>query len=483
MTIVLPELDDSLLNEISVDHFNALQRIFSITKGVLWVTDGDVENPTNQMVQGLARCIREEYKSLRFVTLSLSTKSQDCASRHVLQVFRNSLLSPASTFEQEFVEKNQMLSIKRISNAEELNLDLHQRTKSQALKSKPLGDALLRPLRLEVANAGMLDSLRWADEHRARLPLADDEVEIQVMATGLNFRDVLIALGQISADSLGGEGAGIVTKAGSQTGFSPGDRVVSFIEGSFTSLGRGHGLTTTKVPDDMSFSTAAALPTIFCTALHCVKYWARMGASETILIHSAAGGFGQAAIQIARLYNAEIYATVGSDEKRQLLSDLYQIPSDHIFSSRSQGFASSIKQMTRGRGVDVVINSLAGEGLRASWDCVAPFGRFIEVGKKDVYKFGNLPMYQFAKNVAFICVDLHHLIDADRQTAGTLLREVMDLCQQGRIAVPQPLHSFSTTHVEDAFRNMQSGKNMGKIVVDFSPNDIVPVSHASRESF
>lgn len=390
VSIFLPELDTPFLNGIPAEHFILLQKIISRSKGILWLTNEDMDNPTNQMIQGLARCVREEYKNLRFITLSLKGQEQDFNARHILQVLHNSLLSPSSDFEGEFVEKDQMLWIKRVTEARDLNFHLSQQTNSQALSYEALGEAVLRPLRLEIARAGMLDSLRWVDESRARLPLADYEVEIQVMASGLNFRDVLVALGQVSADSLGGEGAGIVTRASRHTGFAPGDRVVSLIGGSFTSFGRGHYLTTAKIPDDMLFSTAAALPIIFCTDLYCLKHWPRMSASETILIHSAAGGFGQAAIQIAKLYNAEIFATVGSDEKRQVLSDLYGIPDDHIYSSRSQRFVSNAKKMTKGKGVDVILNSLSGEGLRGSWECIAPLGRFIEVGKRDVYNFGNL---------------------------------------------------------------------------------------------
>ena len=238
----------------------------------------------------------------------------------------------------------------------------------------------------------------------------------------------------------------------------PGDRVVGFVEGSFATVGRGKSSKFCTIPENFSFPAAAALPTIYCTAYYSLSHCARIEPGETILIHSAAGRFGQAVIQPAKLYGAEIYVTVGNDEKRQFLFDTYNIPKDPMFSSRSDSFAKGVKRMTNNRGVDVVINSLVGEALRSSWECIAPFGRFIEVGKKDVHNYVTLPMYQFAKNVTFICVDLVHLLEEQAELASALLKEVMEMLRSGKISGPEPLHIYNASQVEEAFRYMQSGK-------------------------
>lgn len=475
--VFLPELEQPFLNHISTSRFANLQRIISASQGLLWITTEGEADPTNQMVQGFARCVREETKMLKFVTLSLeSSEGIPSITESILQAYRGTMLSNVESYEREFVAKNGMLWINRVIQADHLNGHIYSKTTIQPPEPGRLGQQQHRPLKLSIGTPGMLDTLRFVDDARVRLPLPPNEIEIEVKASGLNFRDVLVALGQAPGDFIGGECAGFVTRAGADTGFGAGDRVVGFFEDSFATLGRGPAITACKIPDDLSFSSAAAIPTVFCTAYYALSHWARMEPGESILIHSAAGGFGQAAVQLAKLYDVEIYATVGSEEKKQFLIDTYQIPEDHIFSSRSRSFAQGIKRMSP-RGVDVVINSLAGEALRSSWECVAPYGRFIEVGKKDIYTFGNLPMYPFAKNVAFACVDLDHLVHTNRKLAGRFLKKVMDLYREGKIFVPQPLHTYNASQAEEAFRYMQSGKSKGKIVIELAEDDIVPVRH------
>ena len=473
--ILLHELHQPLLHNISESAYRSLHRVISACQSLLWITNEKSENPENQLVQGFARCIREESKGLKFITASLDiSKGFASLVDKISLIYRNAMLA-SEDGDLEYVEKNDMLFTNRLVEADMTNYHVHSKTTSQPPKLESLGHNLMHPLKLSIAAPGMLDSLEFRDDLRAKRPLLEDEVEIEIKAGGLNFRDVLIALGQVTGDHLGGEAAGIVTRCGSNTGVRPGDRVVGFVEGSFATVGRTKSSHIHIVPENLSFVAAAALPTIYCTAHYLLSHWGRMKPGETILIHSAAGGFGQAVIQLAKLYEAEIYVTVGSDEKRQFLHDTYDIPMDHMFSSRSDSFAKGIKRMTGDRGVDVVVNSLAGEALRLSWECIAPFGRFIEVGKKDIYNYSTLPMYQFAKNVTFACVDLVHLLDEEPEVAGSLLRDVMKMLQSGRIAGPQPLHLYKSSQIEEAFRYMQSGKSIGKIVVEFNADDIVPV--------
>ncbi len=141
-----------------------------------------------------------------------------------------------------------------------------------------------------------------------------------------------------------------------------------------------------KMPEDMSFEAAATLPCVYTTVYYSIFDVARLQRGESILIHAAAGGLGQAAIILAQHIGADIYVTVSSSAKKQFLIDTYGLSEDHVFNSRDLTFAKGVKRMTGGRGVDVVLNSLAGEALRQTWLCVAPFGRFVEVGKRDIGK-------------------------------------------------------------------------------------------------
>ncbi|RYP40552.1 hypothetical protein DL768_010620 [Monosporascus sp. mg162] len=169
----------------------------------------------------------------------------------------------------------------------------------------------------------------------------------------------------------------------------------------------------------------------------------------------------------------ETKAWVGSEHKKQLLMDGFGIPEDHIFYSRNTDFSMGIKRMTKGSGVNVVLNSLSGDSLLASWECIAPFGRFIEIGKSDVVSNSALPMANFAKNVCFCAVDLYHVAQSDPDLCGSLLTNVMSLIAQGLVQHPMPLHVYSVSDAVDAFRYLQSGKNTGRIILNVTQTDVV----------
>jgi NADPH:quinone reductase-like Zn-dependent oxidoreductase len=163
--------------------------------------------------------------------------------------------------------------------------------------------------------------------------------------------------------------------------------------------------------------------------------------------------------------------------------DKFGIPEDHIFSSRNTSFAQGIMRVTKGYGVDVVLNSLSGDGLRASWECVAPYGRFVEIGKADIKANSSLPMASFAKNVSFSAVDLFHIAQSDEELTSRLLNTTMDLLTRGLIEHPSPLHIYPGSEVEQAFRYLQSGRSSGRIVIGIDHDDVVPVSNAYGMEF
>ena len=211
--------------------------------------------------------------------------------------------------------------------------------------------------------------------------LASDEVEISVIATGLNFREVLVAMGQIPDSIFGFDASGVVTAVGSDVeNFSIGDEVCTLYHGAHRSLIRNKAILTQLKPQSMSFEEASTLPLACATAYNALVRVAGAETGQTVLIHSGSGGVGQTAIQIAQYLGLEVFTTVGSQAKREFLQQEYSIPDDHIFSSRDASFADGIKRMTGGRGVDIILNSLSKELLRKTWDCLAPFGTFVEIG-------------------------------------------------------------------------------------------------------
>ena len=342
----------------------------------------------------------------------------------------------------------------------------------------PDTDAGQPELRLGFHQPGQLRNLRW--ESHPRVPLADDELEIEVHATGLNFRDVMYALGLLSDEAveggfagstLGLEFAGIVLGAGAEVrGYAPGDRVVGFGPSSFGNRVVTRAASISLVPNKMSFEAAATIPSVFFTVHYALNHLARLREGEKILIHGAAGGVGIAAIQMAKWLGAEIFATAGSEEKRDFLRLLGV---NHVFDSRALSFADEILAVTAGRGVDVVLNSLAGEAINRNLRVLKPFGRFLELGKRDYQENTRIGLRPFRNNISYFGIDADQLMKERPELSGQLFREVMALFDKGALH-PLPCHRFEAEEIVDAFRYMQQSLHIGKIVVTYR-NGIAPV--------
>lgn len=269
-------------------------------------------------------------------------------------------------------------------------------------------------------------------------------------------------------------------------------------------MGPGHFSTHERIPewacqkllDDEDFDTVATLPLVFSTAIYALHHRANIQNGESVLIHSAAGGLGIAAIQIAQLAGAEIYATVSTDEKREYLIETFGLRREHIFNSRSSSFLDGLLAVTGGRGVDVVLNSLTGDLLHDSWRACAPWGRFVEVGKQDIVDAGKLDMEVFQRNVTFTAFDLSELSDESQPrlnriasgyviglgvwsllTVSSLLAETMSLYREGKIKSIEPLKVFDSSEITQAYRYFGLGNRMGKIAISLQNGEsLIPVS-------
>ena len=236
-----------------------------------------------------------------------------------------------------------------------------------------------------------------------------------------------------------------------------------------------------KIPDTMSFQEAAAFPVTFITAYHSLVEVAHPSKGERVLNHAGAGGTGQAAVQVAQYLQAEAFVTVGSTEKRQHMQEL-GVLADHIFYSRDTSFAYAVKRMT-GEGVDVVLNSLTGESLVASWECISPFGRFVEIGKKDIQSHKSLPMFPFAHNVSFSAFDLMEIIQRKPDIIQKSSQSLIKLMIEHKLRPIHPLQMYGLSQVEQAFRMMQSGRNVGKMVVEMRKDEVVKTVVESKPTY
>lgn len=325
---------------------------------------------------------------------------------------------------------------------------------------------------LRFSQPGQLRNLQWEPIELGEL--APDEIEVSVEATGLNFRDVMYTLGLLSDEALeqgfagptlGLEFAGIVTRVGAAvTHLSIGDRVVGFGGACFANRLVTPGSAAARIPRGLSAKAAATIPSAFLTSYYALYYLAKLSPGERVLIHGAAGGVGLAAIQIARWCGAEIFATAGSDEKRTFLR---MLGVHHVLDSRTLSFADDIMDITKGEGIDVVLNSLSGEAINRNLDILKPFGRFLELGKRDFYENTRIGLRPFRLNISYFGIDADQLLSQRPDLTRQMFAEVMELFETGVLA-PLPYTRFDASEVIDAFRFMQQSKQIGKVVVTYN---------------
>ena len=354
---------------------------------------------------------------------------------------------------------------------------------TQVLRITPLSEGAASSARnapvakLERGTTGGLAGLGW--RAAAAVTLRPGEVEIAVEAAGLNFRDVMWGMSLLPDDiledgfagaTLGLECAGSVVRvAPGVQRFRAGDRVLAFAPSAFATAVAVPENVVAPMPEGWTAEAAASVPVAFLTAYYGLVELARLKAGEWVLIHGAAGGVGLAAIQIAQWRGARIVATAGSAEKRGLLRALGV---EHVFNSRSTEFADNIRRLHKG-GVDVVLNSLSGEAMERSLSTLRPFGRFVELGKRDYVADTRLGLRPFRRNLSYFGVDIDQLLsDGDR--ASSLFAEIMGLFATNALK-PLPYRVFPASETLDAFRLMQQSGHIGKIVIQ-PPTSPVPES-------
>ncbi|HMD83202.1 MAG TPA: SDR family NAD(P)-dependent oxidoreductase [Terriglobia bacterium] len=317
-----------------------------------------------------------------------------------------------------------------------------------------------QPFQLHIASPGVLDNLVL----RPSLPRppGPGEVQIRVHTTGLNFRDVLNALGTYPGEAgpLGLECAGKIVALGDGVeSFEIGDEVIALAAGSFSTLVTTPAELVVQKPAGLSYDEAATIPVAFLTAYYALHHLARISPGDRVLIHAAAGGVGMAAVQLAQQAGAVIFATAGSSEKRNCLR-LLGIP--HVMNSRSLDFAEEVMERTGGQGVDIVLNSLAGEFIPKSLSLLRANGRFLEIGKTGIWDEGRVAQHK--SNISYFVIAFDQMIVDKSAFVGTMLDDLVEKFREG-ILKPLPRRIFPIEEARSAFRYMAQAKHTGKIVV------------------
>ncbi|KAJ5645285.1 hypothetical protein N7507_011296 [Penicillium longicatenatum] len=469
--ISLLDLEGPFFDQISESNLSAIQSLVASSNvtGILWVTRSaqlKCKDPRYALVLGLARTIRSEL-AIEMGTIEMENYDSAAwaALESIYRTFEARDKTDSTNTDYEFVHQERKVFTSRYKNCNSDELFYPQRG------SEPSDD-----VRLRIETFGRLSSLDWAPL-KTYGDLQDDLVEIRVQNAGLNFKDLLCAQGLLDArkEGLGLEGSGVVESVGPHSTLLPGQRVFFMTSGSFSTKVVTSSLLCAPIPDSLSFEDAATMPCVYTTVIHSLVTIGQLRKDQTVLIHSACGGVGLAAIMISQMIGARIYATVGNDEKAKYLEDRFGIPRNRIFNSRNTSFLENVMQKTNGEGVDLVLNSLSGELLHASWKCVARFGKMVEIGKRDIVGNASLSMAPMVQNRSLVSVDLAEILEYQPKECKRLLEQCVELVECGAIEPIRPVRTFSATEIEQAFRYMQAGQHTGKIVVDMSV-DLSPTS-------
>jgi myxalamid-type polyketide synthase MxaB len=419
-------------------------------------------DPWQAPLWGLGKVIALEHPELHPVCLDLAALSHNSHDNyHEAQLLFHELST--ADFESQIAYREDIRYVARLGRHEGA---------VTGYNNEAVGDFTVK-----LGRYGLLDELYLAP--LSRPPLGAGEVELQVRATGLNFRDVLRALGMLqevegaigiysARDAwFGLECAGVISRVGAEVaGLEVGDEVIAALAkgslGSFVTVSADFVL---PKPKGLTDEEGATIPIAFLTAYYGLYELAKLQAGERVLIHSAAGGVGQAAVQLAQLAGAEVFATASPSKWGFLRS----MGVEHIMNSRTLAFADEVMELTGGQGVDVVLNSLNGDFIDKSFEALGKGGRFIELGKIGIWD--DAQVQERRPDIEYLAFDLGEVAEETPALIASMLGKLKPLftqragCEEHKSLKPLPLKSFPTRNVVDAFRYMAQAKHIGKVVI------------------
>ncbi|KAL7787165.1 beta-ketoacyl synthase domain-containing protein [Trichoderma ceciliae] len=486
VVLIVDELSHHVLRHANEHQWEAIKTLLTSGNPLLWVTKGSqhpVTDPDNALVHGLFRVARQEDQRLSLTTLdvqSSTSRATEWAIDRVLQ-----LLSQDASVETQYMERDGILHIQRL--IPDASVNDFKRAEVEGFESviKPFHNNEAQ-VQLRTERVGTLQSLTWCETDVEELPLDPDFIEVEVKAGGVNFKDVAITMGIVSDNeyTIGVECAGPVRRIGSNvTKFKVGDRVCVLKPGTYANRVHTEADRCHLIPESMSYEEAATIPSVYLCSLYSLYHLANIQEGQSVLIHSATGGVGIACIGLARYKKAEIFVTVGTEEKRQFLEKNYGIPRNRMYSSRNADFAAEIMRETGGRGVDAIVNSLTGELLDASWRIVADGGTMVEIGKRDIIDRNTLAMEPFDRNCSFRAVDMSYGKHMNEKMVARLFDELFVLINAGHLQPIHPVTTFGFDAIPAALAHIRAGRHMGKIIISNQQTEDlqVPIRPAVRK--
>ncbi len=454
-----------LVQELVKAHVQEPPRLWLVTRGAQAVEMGTTEpvSVAQSPLWGLGRVIALEHPELRCAHIDL----EPGGGQYEVEALFQELLSGDGDGEGQVAFRRGTRYVPRVSRV------AAETTGSSGNDDGGLSIPPGPSFTLDIAKPGQLDTLRLLAA--PRLEPGPGQLEIEVYAAGLNYRDVLNAMGVYPGDPipLGAECAGKIVRLGKDVeGYRVGDEVIAVAPSSFGRFVTTDASLVVPKPAHLDFEEAATIPITFLTAHYALNYLARMSRGERVLIHAAAGGVGLSAVQLAQRAGAEVFATAGNPEKRAFLQ---YIGVRHVMDSRSLAFTEEVLQRTGGKGVDIVLNSLPGEYIPKSLSLLAPHGRFLEIGKMDIYLNRALDLYPFSNSLSYFAIDLDRMCRERSSLIRSLFLELMEYFNNGTLK-PLPRYVSSIRDSVEAFRYLTQRKNIGKVVISLQDELTRPAS-------
>ncbi|KAK2797957.1 polyketide synthase [Onygenales sp. PD_10] len=486
----LLEVDNPFLSSMSETQFSQLQTLFKHSRSLLWVTaprDGmdDARFPHYAVAQGFLRTVRGEMPESHIVSLSIEDVSGGETREAIINRTSKAAFGATPSPELEYIFRSSQLHTARAVENKSANTTLrsllYPRLQELIWKDSPA-------VKLALSTPGSIESLRFEQDKQYDEALAAHDIEIEARAWGLSRTDVLAALGRddddLDGDNFGTDCSGVVTRVGEHCdpqGPKPGDSVVMLARGCMRKFPRAHETSVLKIPSQsnaMSFEVATATLEPALTAYRTVVDVARVNRNDKVLVHEAASARGQMVVQIAKMEGAEVFVTTGSSSSREeeakekeLLVTTLGIAPEHIFpaSHSTTSFAAGVRSITRGYGVDVVINTLANDQFQASWELLVPGGRLVDISLSDDVRLPRAGTPIRNRSLAVV-----NGLDLPPHVTARLLNDTVQLLDEGKIAPPTPVRVFPATEVKEAFRTLQNGEDPGRVVLVPRPDDAVP---------
>jgi acyl transferase domain-containing protein/NADPH:quinone reductase-like Zn-dependent oxidoreductase/surfactin synthase thioesterase subunit/NADP-dependent 3-hydroxy acid dehydrogenase YdfG len=435
----------------------AVPRLCVVTNGAAGVGGDGTLDLGQAILHGMARVVNNECPNVPVTLIDLSRPIADGDMDALCQELMH---SRRDRDESEIALRGGQRYVRQL-----VPVERHAAERAASSEEDGVGGAY----RADLSEPGVLDQIDFR-----RLPPSEPgqrEVEIAVEAAALNFKDIMNAMGLLAGSAVAGgltghrlglEAAGRVVRTGSAVRHvQPGDEVIARVAEGFCGRVITPAHYVVRKPDSLTPAQAAAVPVVYITAWYSLCHLARMQRGETVLIHSAAGGVGGAAIRLAQRAGAKVIATAGTNDKRVYVS---RLGVEHVFDSRSLDFYNQVLAVTAGRGVDIVLNSLTGRFITQSLKCLAPFGRFVELGKADIYRNSKLGLERLGENLSYFVVDVDRLAAQKPELHREVMKEVVALFDGG--LPPPEITEFPIAKLPEAMKFMTRAAYHGKIVLN-----------------